>query len=134
MSDQISEHDRRNSDNQVAIERRNDDKLAALSRRVEDGFAAIISRELDDEKAKNIALEAKLDNRDQTINNYCCPQPARCVDPCCNGGGSGGSDTQVILQAQAQQFQALQQTMSSMATMISDAIKSIDTSPGNSGS
>lgn len=129
----IYEHDRRNSDSQIAQERRTDDKLAALSARVETGFAAIVERELADCKAKNIALEAKLDNRDQTINNFCCPKPAVCVDPCCGGGSGGGNgDTQIILQAIAQQFQAQGQLINSGLKAVAEAIGKIDAKPGNS--
>jgi len=88
--------------------------------------------ELAGKDAEIVALAAKLDNREQTISNYCCPKPAQCVDQCCGGGGSGGSnDTQVILHSQAQQFQALQQTMTAGLGMIADAIKTINTGNGN---
>ena len=135
VCDRVQQLDNRVSDNQVAAERRLDDKIGALTEKVDTEFRRLTERELADAKADNIALAAKLDNREQIINNFCCPKPAVCVDQCCNGGGSGGggNDTQVILQAQAQQFQAMQQTMQSGFQMIAEAIKTIDTNPGQGG-
>lgn len=146
INDEIVEHDRRNSDNLATFERRLDDKLAAIAKEQAEAskealkqFCDLKEQHKETQKAIEVtSLEAE--NRDlreqlaEQRHRECCPAPARCVDPCCNGGSSGGGDTNtsVILQAQAQQFQAIQQTMQSGFSMIAEAIKTIDTSPGNS--
>lgn len=80
--------------------------------------------ELAQKNAEIIALQAQLDNRNQTINNYCYPQPARCVDPCCcNGGGSDSSDVASAV------VNALAPALNSIAS----AVAGISNCPGNSG-
>lgn len=74
--------------------------------------------------AEIIALQAKLDNRDQTIGNYCCPPPCKPVDPCC-GGSSSGSAGDVA----AAVVNALAPALNSIAS----AIAGLSRGPGNSG-
>ena len=143
----IGDAEMRTTDQMNTAERRNDDKFAAIVKEQGESAKETLKqfcslKELHKD-TQNIIQVTSLseenrglrDQLEQERINRCCPPTCTPVDPCCNGSSGGGNnDTQIILQAQAQQFQALQQTMQSMATMISDAIKTIDVNPGNSGS
>jgi hypothetical protein len=147
VCDKINDHDQRNNDSLTSLERRLDDKLAAIAKEQADSSKEALKQFCDlkeQHKETQKAIEVtslETENRDlreqlaEQRHRECCPAPARCVDPCCNGGGSGGgnSDTQVILQAMAQQFQSQGQMINSGLQAVAEAIKGIDTNkPGNS--
>lgn len=146
VCDKINEHDQRNSDSLTSLERRLDDKLAAIAREQAEAskealkqFCDLKEQHKETQKAIEVTSLAQ-ENRDlreqlaEQRHRECCPAPARCVDPCCNGGSSGGGDTNtsVILQAMAQQFQAQGQMINSGLQAVAEAIKAMDTKPGNS--
>ena len=131
----------------IAAERRNDDQISALAAKIDVESRECLKQFCDlkegQAEIKSNIKTTSLEERNQNLEDQlaeqrhreCCPAPARCVDPCCNGGSNGGgsNDTTVILQAQAQQFQALQQTFTAGLSAIAKAIERIDCKPGNSG-
>ena len=143
VCDKINEHDQRNSDSLTSLERRLDDKLAAIAREQAEASKEALKQFCDlkeQHKETQKAIEVtslEQENRDlreqlaEQRHRECCPAPARCVDPCCNGGGSGGgTDTSTILQAMAQQFQAQGQMINNGLQTVAAAISSINTNPG----
>ena len=146
VCDKINEHDRRNDDGLTALERRLDDKLAAIAKEQSEASKEALKQFCDlkeQHKETQKAIEVtslEQENRDlreqlaEQRHRECCPAPARCVDPCCGGSSSGGgnSDTQIILQAMAQQFQSQGQMINSGLQAVAEAIKGMDTKPGNS--
>lgn len=124
-SDQVRELCKNINDNARESDRQYSDLKAAVAK-LESG-QDLLSVKVDhntalaQKNAEIIALEAKLDIREQTINNFCCPKPARCVDPCC-GGSSSTSSSDVA----AAVVNALAPALNSIATAIAGL------SPGNS--